>query len=167
MRANDRKLAELLSTSLFAPGSGKDKRKLTSTTNETLARIHELSTSDTLQPHAAGSGWGEKQLRAKELGKMPARIRTGLRRAAGERREREIETQKELGLWNPRYQSQAQLNRGSATERGTRVTEPKKRLRGIGSGVGSFRNGTLHLSQADVRRIQGPKRGSSKRRPSK
>lgn len=167
MRANDRKLAELLSTSLFAPGSGKDKRKLTSTTNETLARIHELSTSDTLQPHAAGSGWGEKQLRAKELGKMPARIRTGLRRAAGERREREIETQKELGLWNPQYQSQAQLNRGSATERGTRITEPKKRMRGIGSGVGSFRNGTLHLSQADVRRIQGPKRGSSKRRPPK
>ncbi|KAI3624137.1 hypothetical protein CBS14141_002565 [Malassezia furfur] len=166
-RANDRKLAELLSTSLFAPGTSTHKRKLNTTTNETLARVMELSTSDTLHAHAAGSGWGEKQLRAQELGKMPARIRAGLRRAAGERRERDIELQKELGLWNPRYQNHAQLSRGSATERGSRPTEPKKRMRGIGSGVGSFRNGTLHLSEADVRRIQGPPRGQARRRGKK
>ncbi|KAI3617755.1 hypothetical protein CBS9595_003664 [Malassezia furfur] len=166
-RANDRKLAELLSTSLFAPGTSTHKRKLNTTTNETLARVMELSTSDTLHAHAAGSGWGEKQLRAQELGKMPARIRSGLRRAAGERRERDIELQKELGLWNPRYQNHAQLSRGSATERGSRPTEPKKRMRGIGSGVGSFRNGTLHLSEADVRRIQGPPRGQARRRGKK
>ncbi|WFC95845.1 hypothetical protein MBRA1_002499 [Malassezia brasiliensis] len=166
-RANDRKLAELLSTSLFAPGTSTHKRKLNTTTNETLARVMELSTSDTLHPHAAGSGWGEKQLRAQELGKMPARIRSGLRRAAGERRERDIELQKELGLWNPRYQNHAQLSRGSATERGSRPTEPKKRMRGIGSGIGSFRNGTLHLSEADVRRIQGPPRGQARRRGKK
>lgn len=166
-RANDRKLAELLSTSLFAPGTSTHKRKLNTTTNETLARVMELSTSDTLHAHAAGSGWGEKQLRAQELGKMPARIRAGLRRAAGERRERDIELQKELGLWNPRYQNYAQLSRGSATERGSRPTEPKKRMRGIGSGVGSFRNGTLHLSEADVRRIQGPPRGQARRRGKK
>lgn len=162
-RANDRKLAELLSTSLFAPGAGKNKRKLNTTTNETLARVMELSTSDTLHAHTPGSGWGEQQLRAQELGKMPARIRAGLRRAAGERRERDIETQKELGLWNPRYQSHAQRARGTATERGTRATEPKKRLRGIGSGIGSFRHGTLHLSDADVRRIQGPKHTAPRR----
>ena len=166
-RANDRKLAELLSTSLFAPGTSTHKRKLNATTNETLARVMELSTSDTLHAHAAGSGWGEKQLRAQELGKMPARIRAGLRRAAGERRERDIELQKELGLWNPRYQNYAQLSRGSATERGSRPTEPKKRMRGIGSGVGSFRNGTLHLSEADVRRVQGPPRGQARRRGKK
>ena len=162
-RANDRKLAELLSTSLFAPGSSSSsqKRKLTTTTNETLARVMELSTTDTLDAHTAGSGWGEKQLRAQDLGKMPARIRAGLRRAAGERREREIATQKELGLWNPKLQSHSQQSRGTATERGSKATQPKQRARGIGSGIGSFRGGTLHLSDADVRRIQGPKRAKT------
>lgn len=162
-RANDRKLAELLSTSLFAPGSSSSsqKRKLTTTTNETLARVMELSTTDTLDAHAAGSGWGDKQLRAQDLGKMPARIRAGLRRAAGERREREIATQKELGLWNPKLQSHSQQSRGTATERGSKATQPKQRARGIGSGIGSFRGGTLHLSDADVRRIQGPKRAKT------
>lgn len=34
-------------------------------------------------------------------------------------------------------------------------TQPKKRLRGIGTGIGKYRGGTLHLSDADVQRIQG------------
>lgn len=83
---------------------------------------------------------------------MPASIRQGQRRAASERRERDIETQKELGLWQP---SKGRQNRATATERGMKPTQPKKRLRGIGAGIGKYRGGTLHLSDADVQRIQG------------
>ena len=156
-RANDRQLSELLSTTLFAPGTADTikKRKLTTTTNETLARVLELSSADTIGSRAPGTGWGEKKLKAQELGKVPARIRAGLRRAAGERRDREIETQKELGLWNPKMHKQSRMTRGSETERGSRATQPKKRQRGIGSGVGKFHGGALHLSEADLRRIRG------------
>jgi len=160
-RANDQKLTELLSTTLFAPGSSHStnkKRKLTTTTNETLARVLELSNADTIQRPAAGSPWAENELKKKELGKMPARIRQGLRRAAGERRDREIETQKELGLWNPKVQKQSQLTRGSSVARGSKATQPKQRQRGIGSGVGHYRGGVLHLSDRDVQRIRQMKR---------
>lgn len=163
-RDNDRKLTELLSTTLFAPGSsaaGGKKRKLNTTTNETLARVMELSTSDNARSKAAGSGYGEQELRKRELGRMPARMRAGLRRAAGERREREIATQKELGLWNPKLQKQSQLTRGTGTERGTRAA-PKQRMRGISSGIGKYRGGMLHLSDSDVQRIRGA--GGSGRR---
>ena len=161
-RANDRQLSELLSTTLFAPGTADTtrKRKLTTTTNETLARVMELSSADTIGSRAPGTGWAEKKLKAQELGKVPARIRAGLRRAAGERRDRDIETQKELGLWNPKMQKQSRMTRGSETERGSRAMQPKKRQRGIGSGVGKFRGGALHLSEADVRRIRGPHRAT-------
>ena len=161
-RANDRQLSELLSTTLFAPGTADatKKRKLTTTTNETLARVMELSSADTIGSRAPGTGWAEKKLKAQELGKVPARIRAGLRRAAGERRDRDIETQKELGLWNPKMQKQSRMKRGSETERGSRAMQPKKRQRGIGSGVGKFRGGALHLSEADVRRIRGPHRAT-------
>lgn len=156
--ANDRKLSELLSTTLFAPGAANDtgkKRKLNTTTNETLARVLELSNSDTLHaPGRAGSGWGATQLRAQELGRMPGAMRAGMRRAAGERRARELETQKELGLWHPSLHRKQQQNRATATERGAKPTQPKKRLRGIGSGIGKFRGGTLHLSDKDVQRIK-------------
>ncbi|WFD32586.1 hypothetical protein MSPP1_003634 [Malassezia sp. CBS 17886] len=154
-RANDRKLTELLSTTLFAPGAatasaaGK-KRKMNSTTNETLARIFELSAADSLgKKGAPGHGWGEQQRRAQELGKMPSAMRAGIRRAAGERRDREIETQKELGLWNPAVHNKSRMVQGTSTERGTRNAPQKNRVRGIGSGVGSFRGGTLHVRVQD------------------
>ena len=71
-----------------------------------------------------------------------------------ERRARELETQKELGLWHPSLHRKQQQNRATATERGAKPTQPKKRLRGIGSGIGKFRGGTLHLSDKDVQRIK-------------
>ncbi|WFD34959.1 hypothetical protein MCUN1_001805 [Malassezia cuniculi] len=150
-RVNDKKLEHLLSTTLFAPGADNTrKRKLTTTSNETLARVLELSSDS-----AKTQGWGAKQLKATELGRMPASIRQGLRRAAGERRAREIETQKELGLWQP--PKGKKQNRATATEMGMRPTQPKKRIRGIGSGIGKFRGGVLHLSDADVQRIKKKK----------
>ena len=118
----------------------------------------ELSQADQPCALATGTGWAEKKLKSRELGKMPARIRSGIRRAAGEKRDREIQTQKELGLWNPKLHKQSLMTRGSETERGSRAVQPKKRQRGIGSGVGKFRGGALHLSDADIQRIRGPQR---------
>ncbi|PKI85981.1 hypothetical protein MVES1_000156 [Malassezia vespertilionis] len=173
MRANDRKLSALLSTTLFAPGSTSlnKKRKLTTTTNENLARIVELSNVDTIggAKAAPGTQFGEKTLKAQELGKMPARIRSGIRRAAGERRDREMETQKELGLWDPKQHKKSRMSQGTSTERGTKSVQTKHRERGIGSGIGKYRGGTLHLSSAEVRNMQGPKtttRDGGKRRGS-
>lgn len=134
------------------------KRKLTTTTNETLARVLELSHADTIQRPAPGSPWAENELKKKELGKMPARIRQGLRRAAGERRDRDIATKKELGLWNPKIDKQTHMSRGSSVARGSKATQPKQRMRGIGSGVGHYRGGVLHLSDRDVQRIRQTKR---------
>ena len=102
--------------------------------------------------NAKTQGWGATELKARELGRMPAAMRQGMRRAASERRARDIETQKELGLWQP---AKGKQNRATASERGKRATQPKKRIRGIGSGIGKFHGGTLHLSDADVKRIQG------------
>lgn len=87
---------------------------------------------------------------------MPASVRSGIRRAASERRAQELETQKELGLWHKSLHSKQQ-NRATATERGTKATQPKKRVRGLSGGVGKYRGGTLHLSDSEIRQIRGRK----------
>ncbi|PWN47180.1 hypothetical protein IE53DRAFT_371670 [Violaceomyces palustris] len=158
MESNDRILSNLLSTTLFAPGSESSsggKRKLSS--SETIARIMELSSTENQRKgQALGRGWGDDELKRKELSKMPASIRQGIRRAAGERREKEKQTAKELGIWHPSLKKVG--NEGNALERGFRKND-RERVRGIGLGVGKFSGGQLKLSGEEIERINGPRGG--------
>ncbi|KAN0062226.1 hypothetical protein ACQY0O_005407 [Thecaphora frezii] len=164
LESNDRLLSHLLSTTLFAPGAEREGKKRNLSSNDTLARILELSATETQRKGVAlGRGWGEMELQRRQLAKMPAKIRQDVRRANAERRDQEREKAKELGTWHPSLKANYS-NKATATEMGVKA-EPKKRLRGIGAGIGKFKDGTLSLSKSDVRKINGPSgsdRGDSK-----
>lgn len=162
--ANDRLLSELLSTTLFAPGTGTtSKGKSNLSSNDTIARIMELSATETQRKgQAIGRGWGENELKRQQLSKAPAAIRQGMRKAAGERRDKEREKAKELGTWHPSFK-QAYANQATATEMGMKK-ETRKRQRGLGMGIGKFQGGMLKLSSQEISKINGkPKQGSSSR----
>lgn len=159
--ANDRLLSELLSTTLFAPGSSSasnsSKPKLSS--NDTIARILELSTPETQRGGTAiGRGWGETELKRQQLAKAPAAIRQGMRRAAGERRDKEREKAKELGTWHPSLKAGFE-NKATKTEMGMKK-DTRKRERGMGVGIGKFQGGMLKLSAGEITKINGKGRSS-------
>ncbi|TKY87766.1 hypothetical protein EX895_003347 [Sporisorium graminicola] len=158
--ANDRLLSELLSTTLFAPGTGNtSKGKSNLSSNDTIARIMELSASDTQRKgQAIGRGWGENELKRQQLSKAPAAIRQGMRKAAGERRDKEREKAKELGTWHPSLK-QAYSNQATATEMGLKK-DTRKRQRGLGMGIGKFQGGMLKLSSQEISKVNA-KSGSS------
>lgn len=159
--ANDRLLSELLSTTLFAPGSGTtSKGKSNLSSNDTIARIMELSATDTQRKgQALGRGWGENELKRQQLSKAPAAIRQGMRKAAGERRDKEREKAKELGTWHPSLK-ESYANKATATEMGLKK-ETRKRQRGLGMGIGKFQGGMLKLSSQEISKVNGKGRSSS------
>ncbi|PWZ01602.1 hypothetical protein BCV70DRAFT_199033 [Testicularia cyperi] len=158
--ANDRLLSELLSTTLFAPGSGGANGKQNLSSNDTLARIMELSATETQRKgQAIGRGWGEKEFKRQQLSKMPAAIRQGMRKAAGERRDKERDKAKELGTWHPSMKH-SYSNQATVTERGNKK-ETGKRQRGMAVGIGKFQGGMLKLSAQEISSINGkPKKAS-------
>jgi hypothetical protein len=160
--ANDRLLSELLSTTLFAPGTGTtSKGKSNLSSNDTIARIMELSATEAQRKgQAVGRGWGENELKRQQLAKAPAAIRQGMRKAAGERRDKEREKAKELGTWHPSLK-QAYANQATATEMGLKK-ETRKRQRGIGVGIGKFQGGMLKLSAQDISKVNGKPSSSSR-----
>ncbi|SNX83578.1 uncharacterized protein MEPE_02285 [Melanopsichium pennsylvanicum] len=159
--ANDRLLSELLSTTLFAPGTGTtSKGKSNLSSNDTIARIMELSATESQRKgQSVGRGWGEKELKRQQLCKAPAAIRQGMRKAAGERREKEREKAKELGTWHPSLK-EAYTNKATATEMGLKK-ESRKRQRGLGMGIGKFQGGTLKLSSSEISKVNGKRKSAS------
>ncbi|KAJ9478710.1 hypothetical protein PHBOTO_002206 [Pseudozyma hubeiensis] len=159
--ANDRLLSELLSTTLFAPGTGNtSKGNSNLSSNDTIARIMELSATDSQRKgQAIGRGWGENELKRQQLAKAPAAIRQGMRKAAGERRDKEREKAKELGTWHPSLK-QAYSNQATATEMGLKK-ENRKRQRGLGMGIGKFQGGMLKLSSQEISKVNGKSRSGS------
>lgn len=163
LKANDRLLSDLLSTTLFAPGSGNSKGKQNLSSSDTIARILELSSSDTQRKgQSPGRGWGETELKRQQLAKAPAAIRQGMRKAAGERRDKEREKAKELGTWHPSLK-QAYSSQATATERGIKK-DSSKRQRGMGVGIGKFQGGILTLSKHDISKVNCPSKHSSSQR---
>ncbi|SPO25140.1 uncharacterized protein UTRI_02756_B [Ustilago trichophora] len=159
--ANDRLLSELLSTTLFAPGTGNtSKGKSNLSSNDTISRIMELSATDAQRKgQAVGRGWGENELKRQQLSKAPAAIRQGMRKAAGERRDKEREKAKELGTWHPSLK-ESYANKATATEMGLKK-ETRKRQRGLGMGIGKFQGGMLKLSSQEISKVNAKGRGGS------
>lgn len=170
---NDRQLSQLLNTTLFAPGgdasSGKGKAgakggKPDLSSHETLARILELSSSSSPGAKPAGRGLAQKALKAHQLKTAPSHIRQGLRAAAGDRAAKEVERNRELGLLNSSY-SRKFMGEESLTADATRTGRKAgkgERVRGLGMGVGKFKDGTLKLSRDEVERMVGSGGGDGK-----
>ncbi|CAO1635650.1 unnamed protein product [Sympodiomycopsis kandeliae] len=158
-KTNDRELSHLLNTTLFARGSNSkksDSDKPDLSSHDTLSRILELSSSNKdRKGQTFGRGFGDKSLRAQQLSKMPSKMRQGIREAAGERAAKEVEKNRELGLLNSKYSRNIMGQQvADATMTGKKATS-RDRERGLGMGIGKFKNGTLHLSKDEVRRSLG------------
>jgi hypothetical protein len=162
-------LSHLLNTTLFAQGGSrgvgasgsKDKPDLSS--HDTLARILELSSSSQARKgQVFGRGQGAKALKASQLKSMPVKIREGIRSAAGDRADKEVERNKEMGLLTDAY-SRKLLGRQYEDETMTgKKREKRDRVRGLGLGVGKFKGGILKLSQEEVSRMTGERRERSR-----
>ncbi|KDN39328.1 hypothetical protein K437DRAFT_264595 [Tilletiaria anomala UBC 951] len=160
--SNDRLLSQLLATTIFAPGSssGDDGRKRDLSSAATIARIMELSTPESKRGGGAvGRGWGEMAFKKTQNGRMPTNMQRGLENARKEREKKEVEREKELGIYRP------ELKRGEASMSKGKDLK-KDRLRGLSMGVGTFRDGALRLSKQDIARVQnkGKNNGKNKRR---
>ncbi|CAD6891764.1 unnamed protein product [Tilletia controversa] len=173
-KANDRMLSHLLSTTLFAPGADASSTPSTRRNGKpsldpskgTLASVLELSSSHEQRKGAVvGRGWGDAQARLQELGKMPNRVREGLKKAAKGRVEKEQDRARELGLVHRSLNKGKRTNMGGTGAIGAvdmalsgvgSSKKPKDRVRGLGLGVGSFGGGKLTISSRDVEKINGP-----------
>lgn len=170
MLANDRALSELLSTTLLAPGAQDTRRasgKQNLGSNATLERLLELS-KPTLTSHAAsvGRGLGSSTLKAQDMGRMPIHMRHGMRRAEQQRAERSLTKEKELGNYHHSIKGLVGGRReGTDLIMGEtdKNKEKRQRQRGLAMGVGSFKGGTLRISDRDVARINESGRSSSNR----
>jgi hypothetical protein len=164
---NDRALSNLLSTTLFAPGgagssSVRSNGRPNLGSNDTLARLLELTSSDT----SKGRGLGAAMLKSQDMSKMPATIRHGMRRVELENQERELQRQKELGNYHHSIKGLIGKRDGLDLILGTKEKDRRKRTRekGLSMGVGKFSGGTLKLSDGDVQRINKSGGSSSKKR---
>lgn len=93
---------------------------------------------------------------------MPAKIREGIRSAAGDRAEKEVERNKEMGLLSDAY-SRKLMGRQYEDETMTgKKREKRDRVRGLGMGVGKFKGGILKLSKEEVSRMTGEGRERSR-----
>ena len=166
--SNDRLLSRLLSTTLFAPGSnfavsggltGHDSKKRDLSSTSTVARIMELTTPESKRSGgtAVGRGWGEMAFKSKQMGKTPSSMQAGLTRARKEKHAKEIQREKELGIYRP------ELKHGEVGAKGADAAKKRRRERGIGMGVGTFKNGALHISKHDAAKIQSKGKGRSRK----
>ncbi|KZO93260.1 hypothetical protein CALVIDRAFT_486216 [Calocera viscosa TUFC12733] len=93
-------------------------------------------------------GVGEIDVRKDERNKAAKRIREGILKKEKERARKDLEEAKQLGNYHPTIK---RLFAATPQSSG-----PRKRARGIGSGVGRFVGGTLKLSKDDIASVQGP-----------
>ena len=164
-RANDKELSHLLSTTLFAPGSGASSSTRGLSHGDTAARLAELGASKKeLRGATVGRGWGEAKVKAQDMAAMPAAMRAGMRKKEMERQDKRVELAKELGTYHPSLKRVKEV--GSDLILGTRRLEKEQRTRekGVGMGVGTFRNGTLKIGKAERERIEGSRGGKTRGR---
>ncbi|CAG8692630.1 10372_t:CDS:2, partial [Acaulospora colombiana] len=154
---NDRSLyklihTKLLSASLDGPSEGDGAKRKKSLEG----RVLELSKNAKL-------GKGETDVRRAEHNKAPRHIREGIVAKQKEKREKQLQEvryasntcdcslipcqAKDLGNYHPTIKR--------LLSDPDKVSRPKKRERGLGMGIGSFRGGVLTLGKQDIQRGQG------------
>ncbi|PVG04471.1 hypothetical protein CPB86DRAFT_693663 [Serendipita vermifera] len=145
---NDRSLyklihTKLLSASLEGPSEGDGAKRKKSLEG----RVLELTKNAKL-------GKGEGDVRRAEHNKAPRHIREGIIAKQKEKREKKLQEAKDLGNYHPTIKR--------LLSDPDKVSKPKKRERGLGMGIGSFRGGILTLGKQDIQRGQGPSSFKSK-----
>jgi len=115
-------------------------------------------TSTTLarKGQAIGRGWGENALKRKSQGQMPDSMRSGLRKKAALIEGKEVDRAKELGIWHPSLKKNFSSGVTGKEEKGEMG---RRRERGIGSGVGKFKDGALRIGEDEIKRINSSGRG--------
>ncbi|KAJ3999525.1 hypothetical protein F5050DRAFT_933283 [Lentinula boryana] len=147
---NDALLHKLVHTQLLS-GSLNSELELTPAQRRKAlsGRIVELTGNAKL-------GRGERLVRTAEHNKASKRVREGLVQKQKERRAAQLEETKNLGNYHPSLKRL--LDPDSET------AKPKKRVRGLQMGIGSFKGGTLRLSRQEINSVQGQRNGMSGRR---
>ncbi|KAJ4481442.1 hypothetical protein C8J55DRAFT_488672 [Lentinula edodes] len=100
-------------------------------------------------------GRGERSVRLAEHNKASKRVREGLMQKQKERRAAQLQETKNLGNYHPTLKRL--LDPDSET------AKPKKRVRGLQMGIGSFKGGTLKLSREEINSVQGQRGGMASR----
>ncbi|KAJ3800421.1 hypothetical protein GGU11DRAFT_677329 [Lentinula aff. detonsa] len=146
---NDALLHKLVHTQLLS-GSLNSELELTPAQRRKAlsGRIVELTGNAKL-------GRGERLVRTAEHNKASKRVREGLVQKQKERRAAQLEETKNLGNYHPSLKRL--LDPDSET------AKPKKRVRGLQMGIGSFKGGTLRLSRQEINSVQGQRSGMSGR----
>jgi len=149
---NDALLHKLVHTQLLS-GSRNTELELTPAQRRKAlsGRILELSGDAKL-------GRGERSVRTAEHNKASKRVREGLIQKQKERRIAQLEETKNLGNYHPKLKR--------LFDEDSETAKPKKRVRGLQMGVGSFKGGTLRLSREEINSVQGQIGGSTRGRGS-
>jgi len=145
---NDALLHKLVHTKLLS-GSLNSELELTPAQRRKAlsGRVLELSGDAKL-------GRGERSVRIAEHNKASKRVREGLMQKQKERRSAQLEETKNLGNYHPTLKRLFDADS---------ETKPKKRVRGLQMGIGSFKGGTLRLSREEISSVQGHRGGASSR----
>jgi len=143
---NDALLHKLVHTKLLS-GSLNSELELTPAQRRKAlsGRVLEL-TGD------AKLGRGERSVRTAEHNKASKKVREGLIQKQKERRAAQLEETKNLGNYHPTLKRLFDAD--------SEAPKPKKRVRGLQMGIGSFKGGTLRLSREEINSVQGS-RGST------
>ncbi|OAX43889.1 hypothetical protein K503DRAFT_808281 [Rhizopogon vinicolor AM-OR11-026] len=138
---NDALLHRLVHTKLLS-GSLNPELNLTHAQREKAlsGRVLEVAGKTRL-------GKGEVAVRAAERNKASKRVREGLLRKKDEREKQQLEEAKNLGNYHPTLKK--------LFESSSESSNSKKRVRGLGMGVGKFSGGTLKLSREEISTVTG------------
>ncbi|KAG1753948.1 uncharacterized protein EDB91DRAFT_427202 [Suillus paluster] len=138
---NDALLHRLVHTKLLS-GSLNPELNLTHAQREKAlsGRVLELAGKTKL-------GKGEVAVRAAERNKASKRVREGLLRKKSDREQQQLEEAKNLGNYHPTLKNLFDASSG--------LSDRKKRVRGLGMGVGKFSGGTLKLSRDEINSVTG------------
>ncbi|KAG6900913.1 hypothetical protein C0993_004350 [Termitomyces sp. T159_Od127] len=137
---NDAMLHRLIHTKLLSGSLDSDLDMAPARRRKAMAgRLLELS-------GAAKLGKGENYVRNMERNKASKRVRDGLKEKQKQRAMQRLEEAKNLGNYHPTLKKSFEHSEALSN---------KKRERGLGMGVGKFRDGFLQLRQEDLRMVNG------------
>ncbi|KAH6914990.1 hypothetical protein BKA70DRAFT_561643 [Coprinopsis sp. MPI-PUGE-AT-0042] len=148
---NDRMLHKLVHTKLLSGSLDPDLSMAPAQRRKAMeGRILELTGAMTGEVKL---GKGETKVRREEHNKMGKRVREGIVDKRRERQTVELENAKNLGNYHPTLKKLFGEEEPSSSSSSARRNPAN---RGLGMGVGKFRNGVLSLSKADIEKVQGP-----------
>ena len=157
---HDKELEQLLHSQLFTSREHTSKMSAGDRMRMYEGRLLEIAGK-------AAIGSGASQLKKSEHKKASGAVRTGLEKHDKDMKKLELQRAKDMGIYDKslKHLYEGAQGKSKATKRAfgsVNADRDNKRSKGLGMGVGSFRNGMLNISKSEIDSVNAQPRRRGK-----